>query len=52
MLVADCFGQAVSLDVVLTKDKKAIAMLSEGISSRFYSLRKLKTVTYVHVCGG
>lgn len=50
--VAGCFSQAISLEVMLTKDKKATAMLSEGISSRFYSLRKLKTVTYVRVCGG
>lgn len=27
-------------------------MLSEGIGSRFHFLRKLRTVTYVHVCGG
>lgn len=51
-MVEDCFSQAISLEVVLTKDKKATAMFSEGISSWFYSLRKLKTVTYVHVCGG
>lgn len=48
MLVADCFSQAVNLEVVLTKDKKA----SEGIGSWFYSVRKLKTVTYIRVCGG
>lgn len=52
MLVADCFSQAVNLEVVLTKDKKARATLSEGIGSWFYSVRKLKTVTYIRVCGG
>lgn len=52
MLVADCFSQAVNLEVVLTKDKKARAMLSEGIGSWFYSVTKLKTVTYIRVYGG
>lgn len=52
MLVADCFSQAVNLEVVLTKDQKATAMLSEGIGSWFYSVRKLKTVIYIRVCGG
>lgn len=42
-------GYSVSLEVMLTKDKKATAMLSEGSSSWFYSLEKLKAVSYVPV---